>query len=97
MKPYSTKLGEPVRLLVMTEKMYNDKKDAAQRLMKCFVESTSLFNKDPALAEKYVREQLFKGQLTIVRSSNARSAKYLLLEQRLVIPPPLTIFNHLHA
>lgn len=64
MKPYNTKMGEPVRLLVMTEKLYNEKKDVAQRLMKCFVETTTLFNKDMALAEKYVREQLFKGQLT---------------------------------
>lgn len=64
MKPYNTKMGEPVRLLVMTEKMYNDKKDVAQRFMKCFVETTALFNRDPALAEKYVREQMFKGQIT---------------------------------
>ena len=64
MKPYDTKMGEPVRLLVMTEKMYNEKKDLAQRLMKCFVETTSLFNKDTALAEKYVREQMFKGQIS---------------------------------
>ena len=26
MKPYTTKMGEPVRLLVMTEKLYNEKK-----------------------------------------------------------------------
>ncbi|NMG00690.2 ABC transporter substrate-binding protein [Aromatoleum toluolicum] len=64
MKPYTTKMGEPVRLLVMTEKMYNEKKDVAQRLMKCFVETTALFNKDPVLAEKYVRESMFKGQIT---------------------------------
>lgn len=64
MKPYNTKMGEPVRLLVMTEKMYNEKKNVAQRLLQCFVETTSLFNKDMALAEKYVREQLFKGQLS---------------------------------
>lgn len=64
MKPYSTKMGEPVRLLVMTEKLYNEKKDVAQRLMKCFVEATTLFNSDTALAEKYVREQMFKGQIT---------------------------------
>ncbi len=64
MKPYTTAMGEPVRLLVMTEKMYNEKKDVAQRLMKCFVETTILFNKDTALAEKYVREQMFKGQIT---------------------------------
>ena len=64
MKPYTTKMGEPVRLLVMTEKMYNERKDVAQRLMKCFVETTALFKKDMALAEKYVREQMFKGQIT---------------------------------
>jgi NitT/TauT family transport system substrate-binding protein len=64
MKPYTTAMGEPVRLLVMTEKMYNEKKDVAQRLMKCFVETTALFRKDPVLAEKYVREQMFKGQIT---------------------------------
>jgi NitT/TauT family transport system substrate-binding protein len=64
MKPYSTAMGEPVRLLVMSEKMYNEKKDVAQRLMKCFVETTALFNKDTALADKYVRETMFKGQIT---------------------------------
>ncbi len=64
MKPYTTKMGEPVRLLVMTEKMYNEKKDVAQRLMKCFVETTALFNKDMGLAEKYVRESMFKGQIS---------------------------------
>lgn len=64
MKPYTTKMGEPVRLLVMTEKMYNEKKDVAQRLMKCFVETTALFNTDTALAEKYVRDSMFKGQIS---------------------------------
>lgn len=64
MKPYSTAMGEPYRLLVMSEKMYGEKRDVAQRLMKCFVESTALFNKEPALAEKYVREQMFKGQIS---------------------------------
>ena len=44
--------------------MYNEKPDVAQRLMKCFVETTALFNKDPALAEKYVSEQMFKGQIS---------------------------------
>jgi NitT/TauT family transport system substrate-binding protein len=57
-------MGEPVRLLVMTEKLYHEKKDVAQRLMKCFVETTAQFNRDPALAEKYVREQMFKGQIS---------------------------------
>jgi len=64
MKPYDTAMGEPYRLLVMSEKMYGERKEVAQRLMKCFVESTALFNKEPALAEKYVREQMFKGQIS---------------------------------
>ena len=34
MKPYTTKMGEPVRLLVMTEKLYSEKKDVAQRRKK---------------------------------------------------------------
>jgi NitT/TauT family transport system substrate-binding protein len=32
--------------------------------MRCFVQATSTFIKDPALAEKYVREVVFKGQIT---------------------------------
>ena len=63
-KPYNSAMGEPYRLLVMTEKLYNEKKDVALRAMKCFVEATATFKKDPALAEKYVREQMFKGQIT---------------------------------
>ncbi|HEX9023569.1 MAG TPA: ABC transporter substrate-binding protein [Geobacteraceae bacterium] len=62
-KPYDTPLGEPVRTLIMTEKMYA-KKDVAERFMKCFVEATKHFIDNPGVAEKYVREKLFKGQLT---------------------------------
>ena len=64
LKPYDTPLGEPYRVLVMTEKMYNERKDVAQRTLKCFADATSTFIKDPALAEKYVREQMFKNQIT---------------------------------
>lgn len=63
-KPYDTAMGEPIRLLVMTEKLYSNK-PVAERVMKCFVESTATFNKDMALAEKYVREQMFKGQISV--------------------------------
>jgi len=63
LKPYDTALGEPHRLLVMTEKLYANKALAA-RVMKCFVSATLAFNKDPKLAEKHVREQMFKGQLS---------------------------------
>lgn len=62
-KPYDTQLGEPVRTLIMTETMYG-KKDVAERFMKCFVEATKYFIEHPADAEKYVREKLFKGQLS---------------------------------
>jgi NitT/TauT family transport system substrate-binding protein len=64
LKPYDTPLGEPVRVLVMTEKMYNEKRDVAQRVLKLFVEATRAFQKDPRLAEKYVREQMFRNQIS---------------------------------
>jgi NitT/TauT family transport system substrate-binding protein len=64
MKPYDTPMGEPIRVMVMTEKMYKEKPDVAERVLKCFVEATALFRKDSALAEKYVRETMFKGQIS---------------------------------
>lgn len=63
-KPYDTPLGEPVRTLIMTEEMYNKKRDVAERFMKCFVEATRLFIDNPGVAEKYVREKMFKNQLS---------------------------------
>ncbi|CAE80537.1 ABC transporter substrate-binding protein [Bdellovibrio bacteriovorus] len=64
LKPYDTPMGEPVRTLVMTEKMYNTKKPVAERFMKCFVEATKAFIEKPELAEKYVIEKMFKNQIT---------------------------------
>ncbi|MEI7817669.1 MAG: ABC transporter substrate-binding protein [Desulfuromonadales bacterium] len=64
LKPYGTPMGEPIRALVMTEKMYRDRRDVAERTMMCFVEATALFRKDMNLAEKYVRESMFKGQIS---------------------------------
>lgn len=63
-KPYDTPIGEPVRTLIMTESMYGKKKDVAERFMKCFVEATKYFIDNPQVAEKYVREKMFKHQLT---------------------------------
>jgi NitT/TauT family transport system substrate-binding protein len=63
-KPYDTPIGEPVRTLLMTEELYNKKRDVAERFMKCFVEATKLFIDNQALAEKYVREKMFKNQLS---------------------------------
>jgi len=64
LKPYDTPLGEPVRVLVMTEKLYREKPDVAQRVLDCFVDATRHFLQNPAVAEKYVREQMFRGQIT---------------------------------
>ncbi|PQP01093.1 myristoyl transferase [Massilia phosphatilytica] len=64
LKPYDTPIGEPVRTMVMTEKFYNTKRPVAEKFMRCFVMATSAFIRDRALAEKYVREVVFKGQIT---------------------------------
>ena len=64
LKPYDTPIGEPVRALVITEKLYKEKPDVAQRLMYAFVEATDYFIKNPKAAEKYVREDMFKNQIT---------------------------------
>lgn len=64
LKPYDTPLGEPVRTLVMTSKMHDERPDVAARVLRLFVEATRAFTADPALAEQHVREQIFKGQLT---------------------------------
>jgi NitT/TauT family transport system substrate-binding protein len=62
LKPYDTPMGEPVRSLIMTEALYG-RTDLAQRVLNCFVKATSKFIAEPALAEDYVRQRLFKGQL----------------------------------
>ncbi|MBY0556190.1 MAG: ABC transporter substrate-binding protein [Burkholderiaceae bacterium] len=64
LKPYDTPIGEPIRTMVMTEKFYKEKRPLAEKFMRCFVEATKAFIEQPALAEKYVRETVFKGQIT---------------------------------
>jgi len=63
-KPYDTPIGEPVRTMVMTEKFYKERRPVAEKFMRCFVEATKTFIDNPATAEKFVREVVFKGQLT---------------------------------
>jgi NitT/TauT family transport system substrate-binding protein len=63
-KPYDTPMGEPLRSVTMTEEFYNGNKDVVDRVMKCFVEATETFMKHPEVGEKFVRETVFKGQLT---------------------------------
>jgi NitT/TauT family transport system substrate-binding protein len=73
LKPYDTVLGEPIRVMVMTEKMYRDRPDVARRVLECFVDATRLFQQDPKLAEAYVREKMFKGQITVEDYRDAMS------------------------
>ncbi|UTY57874.1 ABC transporter substrate-binding protein [Massilia sp. erpn] len=63
-KPYDTPIGEPVRTMVMTEKFYKERRPVAEKFMRCFVEATRTFIDKPDVAEKYVREVVFKGQIT---------------------------------
>ena len=72
-KPYDTPLGEPVRVLVMSEKMYRERPDVARRVLECFVDATRTFLERPQLAEKYVRERMFKGQLSAEEYRDAMS------------------------
>jgi NitT/TauT family transport system substrate-binding protein len=62
-KPYDTPMGMPVRSLVFSEEFYK-KSDVAERTMKLFVEATKTFIDKPDLAEKYVINDMFKGQIT---------------------------------
>jgi len=64
MKPYGTAIGEPVRTMVMTEQFYQTRKPVAEKFMRCFVQATKAFIDDKALASKYVREVIFKGQIS---------------------------------
>jgi NitT/TauT family transport system substrate-binding protein len=64
LKPYDTPIGEPVRTMVMTEKFYKERRPVAEKFLRCFVEATKTFLDTPATAEKYVREVVFKGQIT---------------------------------
>jgi NitT/TauT family transport system substrate-binding protein len=64
LKPYDTPLGEPVRALVITEKLYKERRDVAQRLLLCFVEATRKFIDEPKTAETFVREVMFKNQIS---------------------------------
>ena len=63
-KPYDTPIGEPVRTLVMTETFYKERRPLAEKFMRCFVEATKTFIDNKAVAEKFVTQTLFKGQIT---------------------------------
>lgn len=64
LKPYDTPIGSPIRTMVMTEKFYGQRRAAAEKFMRCFVMATKMFIDDKAMAERYVREVMFKGQIS---------------------------------
>lgn len=64
MKPYGTAVGSPIRTMVMTEKFYNEKKELASKFMACFVKAQKTFMDQLEVAEKFVTQDLFKGQVT---------------------------------
>ncbi len=64
LKPYDTPIGEPIRALVITEKLYKERRDVAQRFLLCFVEATKKFIDEPKTAERFVREVMFKNQIS---------------------------------
>ena len=53
LKPYDTPIGEPIRALVITEKLYRERRDVAQRFLLCFVEATRKFIDEPKVAENW--------------------------------------------
>jgi len=65
LKPYGTPIGEPVRTMVMTEKFYRERRPLAEKFMRCFVQATRTFIERPDIAEDYVRQAMFKGQITV--------------------------------
>ena len=65
MKPYDTAIGSPVRTMLMTEQFYRERRPVAEKFMRCFVEATKTFIDNKELASKYVRETIFKGQISV--------------------------------
>jgi len=63
-KPYDTPIGKPIRVLVMTEKIYKEKPGVSERVLECFVEATKKFLAEPETAQKYVRMSLFGNSLS---------------------------------
>ena len=48
----------------MTEKFYRERRPLAEKFMRCFVQATRTFIDRPDIAEQYVRQSMFKGQIT---------------------------------
>lgn len=57
-------IGEPIRVLVMAEKFYEEKHTAAAKFMECFLRAMQVFTDKPDVAQRYIRQIIFQGQLS---------------------------------
>jgi NitT/TauT family transport system substrate-binding protein len=79
LRPYETAIGEPVRTVVMTEAFYHRKRALAEKFMACYVLAVKAFADDQALAERYVRDVMFKGRLgSAAYAESLASAPYIV-------------------
>ena len=63
-RPKDPVLGEQGRAFSMSEKLYKEKPELAQRIVSCLIESVKTGMEQPDVMEKFVVQDLFKGQLT---------------------------------
>lgn len=80
MKPYDTPVGRPTRVLVMTEKLYRDKPELAATIVQIFVDVTKAFVTNKGLAERFVREKMFKGTLSEADYTAAMENAYFTID-----------------
>lgn len=79
-KPFDTPIGSPIRPIVMTEAFYSKRPETAKKFMDCFVKAQKAFMDDPKLAEKFVTQDVFKGQLTAAEFQEALANSPYTLE-----------------
>jgi NitT/TauT family transport system substrate-binding protein len=57
-------VGSPVRVLLMTEKFYDEEHTTAAKFVECFLRAMQTFTDKPDVAQRYIRQIIFKGQLS---------------------------------
>jgi NitT/TauT family transport system substrate-binding protein len=62
-KPYDTSAGPITKVIMMSDKLYNDRARAVKYL-EGIIMATNKLCSDPALRESYTRDDIFKGQLS---------------------------------
>lgn len=59
----TTSIADPVRVLVMTENFYQKQYVIAAKFMECFLRAMQTFIEKPDIAQRYIRQIMFKGLL----------------------------------